>query len=95
MLAVNAFIAEVFGKLIDGGKAPDDEALEVELVGNTQVERHIQGLVMSREGASKGASIYGLENGGFYLRKTSGIEEVRRHVILRALGIAPKPEVAP
>ena len=65
MIAVDAFIAEVFRKLIDGGKAPDDEALEVELVGNTQIERHIQGLVMSREGASKGASIYGLENGGF------------------------------
>jgi len=36
---------------------------------------------MSREGASKGTSIYGLENGGFYLQKTSGIEEVRQRFI--------------
>ena len=35
---VHTLVAEVLGKLVDAGEASDDESLEVELVGDTQVQ---------------------------------------------------------
>ena len=41
MCFVHSFVAEVFGKFIYPFKAAYDEAFEVELVGNTEVQRYV------------------------------------------------------
>ena len=53
----HSLVAEVFGKFVYAIKSADDEAFEVQLVGNAQVQRHVQGVVMGLERTSRGSSI--------------------------------------
>ena len=53
---------------------PYNQSLEVKLVGNTQIKRDVQGIVMSDEGTGTGASGYGLENGSLHLQIAEGVE---------------------
>ena len=71
---VHALVAEVLGELVDAGEASDDQSLEVELVGDTQVQGDVQGIVMGDEGPGVGASGNGLEDWSLYLHVAEGVE---------------------
>ena len=60
MRAVHTFVAEVTAELIHTLEAPDDEALQIKLVGDTQIERDIQRVVMRDEGARSSTARDGL-----------------------------------
>ena len=75
---VHPFVAEVFGKFIHPFKATYDEAFEVELVGNTQVQWHVKRVVVRDEWSSCGATRDGLQNWRFHLH-VSGIVKNAAH----------------
>ena len=67
MGAVHSFVAEVFGKFVHSVKSAHNQTLEVELVGNTQVERNIQGVVVRHKGPRGGSAWNRLQNRGLNL----------------------------
>jgi len=73
---VHAFVTEVLGKLVHAFKTAYDEALQVELIGNAQVEGNVQGIVVGDEGAGGRSTGYGLKNGGLHFHVASFVEEV-------------------
>ncbi len=72
--AVHAFVSEVFGKFVHAFEAAYNEALEVELICYAEVEGYVECVVMGDEGAGRGSAGDGLENGGFDLEISEGIE---------------------
>ena len=73
--AVHSLVAEILGEFIDTVEAPHDEPLEVEFVGDAQVEVRIERIVVRDEGTCRGAARYGLQNGGLYLQVAAFVEE--------------------
>ena len=71
---VHALVAEVLGELIHPAVAAHDEALEVELVGDAQVEGDVQGVVVRDEGTRRGAARDALQDRGLHLEAAGGIE---------------------
>lgn len=71
---VHAFVAEVLGKLVYSCKASDYQPLEVELIGDAQVQRDVEGIVVGDEGACVGASRYGLQDGCLHFHVSEGVE---------------------
>src|SRR5579875_3643841 len=63
VLAVDAFVAEILGDLVDALEAPDQQALEIQLVGDPKIEGLIKRVVMRREGAGSRAAIERLQRG--------------------------------
>ena len=74
--AVHPLVAEVAAELVDALEATDDEALEVELVGDTQVERDVQRIVMRDEGARRCSARDRLQDGRVHLDVAAIIEEL-------------------
>src|SRR5579884_110930 len=72
--AINALVAEVAPDFVDAINTADDEPLEIEFDGDTQVEVAIQRVVMRDKGASGCAAIEGLQDGRLDLQKTMFIE---------------------
>ena len=64
---VHALVAEVLSNLIHAVKSAYDEALEVELGGDAQVEVRVERIVVRDEGACAGAAGDGLEDRRFHL----------------------------
>ncbi len=70
-----ALVAEVLGDLVDAVEAADDAALEVELVGDAQEERHVERVVVRREGPRGGAAVERLEGRRLDLDVPAFVEE--------------------
>ena len=80
MRAVHTFVAEVTAELIHPLEAPDDEALQVKLVGDTQIERDIQRIVMRDEGARSSTTRDGLQDGRIDLDVATFVEELAHRI---------------
>ena len=78
--AVHTFVAEVLRELIHAVETADDEFFEVQFIGDTQVERHVEGVVMGFEGACGGTSVKGLQNRGFHFQIALFIQEVTHRI---------------
>ena len=63
MLVRDALVAEVLADLVDPVEPADDEALQVELVGDTQVEVRLQLVRMRDEGVCESPAVTGLQDG--------------------------------
>ena len=74
MALVHTLVAEVLPDFIHALEAADNEALQVELGGNAEIEVHVERVVVGDEGASTGAAGYWLEDGGLYLRVAGLVE---------------------
>ncbi len=74
MRPVDAFVAEVVADLVHALEAAHDQALEVQLVGNAQVERHVERVVVRDEGTRGRATIQRLQHGRFHLQIPEAIE---------------------
>ena len=75
MTGVKAFVAEDTTDLIDALEAADDQALEVELQGNAELEVLVQGVEMGLEGARCSAAGVGDQHGCLDLHEVTLCKE--------------------
>ena len=80
MRAVHTFVAEVTAELIHTLEASDDEALQIKLVGDTQIERDIQRVVMRDEGARSSTARDRLQYGRIDLDVATLVEELAHRI---------------
>ena len=80
MRAVHTFVTEVTAELIHTLEAPDNEALQIKLVGDTQIERDIQRVVMRDEGARSSTTRDGLQDGRIDLDVATFVEELAHRI---------------
>ena len=74
MVPVHALIAEILGQLVHLLETADNKPLQVELIGNAQVEGLIECVVMGSEGPCRGAAVEGLQGRCFHLHKAVTIQ---------------------
>ena len=72
---VKTLVAEDAADLIDPLESADDEALEVELQGNAELEVLVQGVEVGLEGAGRSAAGVGDQHGGLDLHEVAVREE--------------------
>ena len=80
MRAVHTFVAEVTAELIHTLEAPDDETLQIKFVGDTQIERDIQRVVMRDEGARSSTARDRLQYGRIDLDVATLVEELAHRI---------------
>jgi len=78
--AVHAFVAEILGKLIYALEAAHDKALQVELVGYTQVEWYVERVMMGDERTCRRSARYRLQDRGLHLHVAVVVEIVAHRV---------------
>ncbi len=76
VLGGDALVAEDGPNLVDAVEAADDEALEVQLGGDAQIEVAVERVVVGDEGLGGGAPGRGLEDGRFDLQEAPLVQEV-------------------
>ena len=74
MRPVDAFVAEIVADLVDALEPTDDEPLEVQLVGNAQIQWHVERVVMRQERPGRGAAVLRLEDGGLHLQVAQSVQ---------------------
>ena len=65
---VHAFVTEQTTNLVHPIKAADDAALQIQLGGNTQVQIHIQRIVMGDKGTGGSTTLNDIQNGGIHFQ---------------------------
>ncbi len=75
VLGGDALVAEDGADLVHAVEAADDQALEVKLGGDAQVEVAVEGVVVGDEGAGGGAAGRGLEDGRLDLQEAALVQE--------------------
>ena len=80
MRAVHTFVAEVTAEFVHTLEPPDDEALQIKLVGDTQIERDIQRVVMRDEGARSSTARDRLQYGRIDLDVATLVEELAHRI---------------
>ncbi len=78
--AVHALVAEVAAELVDAFEAADNQALEVQLVGDAEVEVDVERVVVGDEGACGGTAGDALQHGGIHL-EVALLVEVGTHLV--------------
>src|SRR5690606_9725893 len=68
------FVTEILRELVHASKPSDDKTLQVEFVGDAQVERYIQRVVMRFERTSSGPAVQGLKHRCFHLQVALAIQ---------------------
>ena len=72
---VDPLIPEVVPDLVHPLEPPDDQPLQVQLVGDPQEERHVQRVVVRDERARRGPAVQRLEHRGLHLEVVALVEE--------------------
>ena len=91
MLVGDAFVSEVLADLVDPFEPSDDQPLQVELGGDSQIEVDIQLVVMRDEGLREGAAVPRLQDRSLHLHEAVFVEPAAD----RRDQLASKQEVAP
>ena len=76
MVTVHTLVTEVLTDLIDTFEATHDEALQVELGGDTHIHILIEGIEMGDERTGRGATGNHLQGRSLYLGITSFIQNL-------------------
>src|SRR3954447_388547 len=76
VLAREALVAEVLADFVDLLEAPDDQALQVQLVGDAQVEVAVQLVVVRHERTRERSAVEALKDGGLDLQEAAAVEPV-------------------
>src|SRR5690606_31253344 len=71
----DAFVAEGAAELVDAIEAAHEEALEIELGRDAQVELEVERVVVRAEGLGRGAAADGVEERGLHLEEAALVEE--------------------
>ena len=74
MLGREALVAEVLAELVDALEAADDQALEVQLGGDAQVQVAVERVVVGGEGARQRAAVQRLQDGRLDLDEALAVE---------------------
>ena len=86
MGAVHPLVAEVFCKLVDSIVTAYYEALQVKLIRYAEVERYVEGIMVSHEWSCCGAAGDRLKHGCLHLEVATGVKELTHRLdYLRAL----------
>ena len=72
---VHALVPEVVPDLVDPLEPADQQPLEIELVGDAQVQRHVQRVVVGHERPRRGAAVERLQDRGLDLEKPALVQE--------------------
>ena len=72
---VHALVAEVLAELVDALEAADDQPLQVQLGGDTQVELAVERVVVGGERPGRRPAVKRLQNRRFDLDEALGVEE--------------------
>src|SRR5918995_155660 len=72
---VHPFVSEVVADFVYPLQSADQQPLEIQLIGYSEVQRHVQGVVMRDERLSRRASVQGLKNRGFHFQKAALVQE--------------------
>src|SRR5690606_36036648 len=80
MEARHAIITEVFREFVHTCESSDDKTLQVEFIGDAQVQCRIQGIVMCLERAGGSATVQGLKYRGFHFEIPPAVEVVAHRV---------------
>ena len=75
VLGRDALVAKVVGDLVHAVEPADDEPLEIELVGDAQIQRALQLVMVGDKGPGVGAAIDRLQRGRFDLEAAARIEK--------------------
>ena len=73
--AAESFVPEVLTDFVDALVAPHDQPLQVQLVGNAQVELHVERVVVRDERPGRSAPVHRLQNGRFDLQIAPFVQE--------------------
>ena len=82
MRPVDALVAKVVADLVHAVEAADHQPLEIQLIGDAHEERHVERVVMRREGPRRRSTVLGLQYGRLHLEKIAPVEKApdrRRH----------------
>ena len=82
--AIHPLVAEVVADLVDPLEPAHEQPLEVELVGDAQVERHVERVVVGHEGPGRGAAVERLEDRASRPRGTRASSRKRRMWLIDA-----------
>jgi hypothetical protein len=74
--AGEAFVPEIAVDFIDPVKAPHQEALQIKLRRDAQIQLHVQGLMMGGEGFGRGPARDGLHHGGLHFEEAPLVQEL-------------------
>ena len=86
MGAVHTLVAEVLRELVYAFEATHNQTLEIQFVGNTQVQRYIEGVVVSDKGSSGSSTGYRLKDRSFHL-DIARIVEILAHRAVNACAL--------
>ncbi len=74
MGAVHAFVAEHFAEFVYAVEPADDQAFQVQFVGDAQEKRHVQRVVVRFERARRRAAVDRLQDGCFHFQQPQLVE---------------------
>src|SRR5690606_12579787 len=75
MLEANALVAEVLPNFKDSLQAANQQALQVQLVRNAQIEITLRPVMMGHKGLGSGAAVEWLKDGGFDLDEATALHK--------------------
>ena len=73
--AVHSFVTEVLGEFIHAFKTTYDEALQIQLIGNTQIERNVKRVMVCDERTSGSSTRNSLQNRSLNLHISFAVEK--------------------
>src|SRR5450759_2902608 len=75
MCTVHAFVTEIFRKFIYPFKTSNNKPLQVKFICNSQIERHVESIMMSNKWFCRGSARYRLQNRCLNLKITFRVKE--------------------
>ena len=73
---VHTFVTKVFGKFINPFKTAHDQAFQIEFIGNAQIKRNVQGVVVRNKRPGGGTTRNSLQNGRLHFQVSFIIQEI-------------------
>ena len=77
---VHTLVTEVLRELIHAIETADDQLFQVELISNTQIERHVKGVVVGLERTSRRTAVQRLQNRGLHFKVALFVQIVTHRV---------------
>ncbi len=79
--SVHAFVAEIFGKFVHAVEAAYNKTLQVKFVGDAQIQRNVEGVVVGYERTRRRTASDALQNRSFHF-DVSGVVEIFAHGVV-------------
>ena len=77
---VHAFVPEVLAEFINAVESSDNQPFQIEFIGDSQIERNVQRIVVGDERAGRCSTGYGLQDRSFNLEVSAFVEEFAHRI---------------